>query len=379
VKRLAMLLPLAALIAAGAAAQGRGPETSAASAAQAATPVLTGQEVNALYAEAAELDRAGAYPAAEAMLVRILAAVEAATGADSLPTAGALRSWALQAANVAKFADAERALRRSLRIVEKFRGNRHPEYAVTQLELAQLFLLLDRADEAQPLAATALENLRRSYGPRHAVTAQAVVVTARLAQQQGRLAEAETLWNNALGLLQGGRKPNPADISAVMHGLAATYLYQHDAPAAIEMLGRVIATIEQSVGTQDPAYGLVLQSMAAVQVNEGSFVDARKTIEIAIATQRKILPPGHPVLGRSYVTLAEILALLDEADQVDAMFDLGEGMIVAAHTDRHPEYLSVMHQRISAYRQLGRLGEAEQLIARTEGLRKELRRSGVTL
>lgn len=376
-RRLGILfLPLAALIGAPAAGQNKAPEAAVS---QGAAPVLTGQEVRALYAEAAELDRAGAYPAAEAVLVRVVAAVEAATGADSLPTAEALRSWAVQAANVAKFAESERALRRALRIVERFRGNRHPEFAVTQLELAQLFLLLDRADEAQPLAATALENLKRSYGPKHAMTAQAVAVMARLAQQQGRLAEAETLWNNALGLLQGGRKPSAADTSAVMHGLAATYLYQHDAPAAIEMLGRVIASIEQSVGTQDPAYGLVLQSMAAVQVNEGSFADARKTIEVAIAAQRKVLPADHPVLGRSYVALAEILALLDEDDQVDAMLDLGERMIVAAHTDRHPEYLSVLHQRIAAYRQMGRIGEAELLMARSEGLRKDLRRSGVTL
>lgn len=345
----------------------------------AAGQVMSGQEVQSLYAKAAELDRAGAYPAAEQVLAGVITGVEGATGAESVPTAQALRIWSVQAVNVAKFAEAERALSRAMRIAEKFRGNRHPEFAGLQLELAQLYVLLDRTSEAQPLVVAATESLKRSYGPRHAMVAQAVVVSARLAQQQGRLAEAETLWNEALGLLQGGRKPNPSDISGVMHGLAATYLYQRDAPAAIEMLGRVIATVEQSVGKDDVAYGLVLQSMASVQVNDGAFVDARKTIEVAIAAQRKTLSADHPLLGRSYIALAEILALLDEPDQVDSLFDLGERMIVAAHTDRHPEYMYALQQRISAYRQLGRVGEAETLMVRAEGLRKDLRKSGVNL
>lgn len=368
---LLVLLPLALSASPAAAEKGE--------AAPPAGQVMTGPEAQSLFARAAELDRAGAYPEAERVLAGVVSGVERATGADSLPTAYALRAWSLQASNVARFEEAERALRRALRIVEKLRGNRHPEFAAIQLELAQLYLLLDRAEEAQPLVAAAGESLKRSYGPRHAMVAQAVAVSARLAQRQGRFAEAESLWNDALGLIQGGRKPNPADVSAVMHGLAATYLNQHDAPAAIEMLGRVIAIVEKSVGTEDVAYGLVLQSMAAVQVNDGAFLDARRTIEIAVSAQKRTLRPEHPLLGRSYLLLAEILALLDETDHVDAMFDMGEQMILAAHTDRHPEYLYALQQRIAAYRQLGRSGEAELLIVRAESLRKELRRTGVNL
>jgi len=139
-------------------------------------------------------ERAGDRAGAMAMYARAVEKEEAASGRDSAETAVRLNSLAL----VSEPRDAVPMLERAVAIDRKRWGERHPETATTESNLAGELLALGRVTESVRIGTLALSNFEATLGRRHPRTAAAASNLADAKSAAGDRVAAERLYRRAL-------------------------------------------------------------------------------------------------------------------------------------------------------------------------------------
>lgn len=99
-----------------------------------------------------------------------------------------------------RFDEAERLIRRTILIDEKYRGLAHTDLAMSLESLALLFHTQNRQREMEPVLTRALSIYESALGPSHARVASSLNNLASLYRSLGRLDEAEPLVSRALAI-----------------------------------------------------------------------------------------------------------------------------------------------------------------------------------
>jgi tetratricopeptide (TPR) repeat protein len=157
-------------------------------------------ELNALYAQAIELRRAGKFTEAIPLAQRYADAMKARHGAEHPEYATALNNQAQLLQDNNRLGEAEPLYRLSLAIDEKNLGPEHPNVARDLNNLAELCLVQGRYSEAEPLMRRALAIDEKSFGLEHPEVAVVLNNLAALLQDTNRLSEAEPLMRRALAI-----------------------------------------------------------------------------------------------------------------------------------------------------------------------------------
>lgn len=99
-----------------------------------------------------------------------------------------------------RFDEAERLIRRTILLDEKYRGLAHTDLAMSLESLALLFHTQNRQREMEPVLTRALSIYESALGPSHARIASSLNNLASLYRSLGRLDEAEPLVSRALAI-----------------------------------------------------------------------------------------------------------------------------------------------------------------------------------
>jgi tetratricopeptide (TPR) repeat protein len=91
---------------------------------------------------------------------------------------------------------------RALALKEKAYGSAHPDVAAGLNNLATLFVLQEKYNEAEPLFKRALAMVEETLGPNHPSTAKTLYHLADLYSRQGKYAEAEPLLKRAVTIAE---------------------------------------------------------------------------------------------------------------------------------------------------------------------------------
>ncbi len=110
-----------------------------------------------------------------------------------------------------RFDEAERLIRRTIALDEKYRGPNHTDLAMSLESLALLFHTQNRQREMEPLLARALTIYERALGPMHLRVASSLNNLASLYRSLGRLEEAEPLVSRALAIRERALGPEHPD------------------------------------------------------------------------------------------------------------------------------------------------------------------------
>lgn len=110
-----------------------------------------------------------------------------------------------------RFDDAERLIRRTISLDEKYRGPNHTDLAMSLESLALLFHTQNRQREMEPVLMRALAIYERSLGPMHPRVASSLNNLASLYRSLGRIEEAEPLVSRALAIREKALGPEHPD------------------------------------------------------------------------------------------------------------------------------------------------------------------------
>jgi CHAT domain-containing protein len=246
------------------------------------------------------------------------------------------------------------------------------EIAQLQKRCVELIVNQFKLAEAKPVVEKLLALTLEQRGEYHQDTVVALHQTAFLAQQDGRYAEAERIWEKSLAIQEKLPTKDAEWFSRTLHMLAGAAQEQFDFPRAENLLQRALEIREKALGPDHPETANVVRTLARLSKQIGNFAQAELLFLRAVSAFERA--------GRHYESgLAETLAWLGHLYLDLGDFDKAEPLLVRALKlneavlgPEHPRTINSLNGLASIRRYQGNLTEAEALFQRSLRLREKL-------
>ncbi len=278
------------------------------------------------------------------------------------PAAGRLpNQTAYYLTDRAQYAEAEPLYKQSMEIDRTALGERHPDYATSLNNLAELYHKMARRTEAEPLYKQAMEIRRTALGERHPDYATSLNNLAWLYYETGRHADVEPLFKQAMEICRtalGERHPRYA---TSLNNLAKLY-YATGRNAEAEPLNKKAMEIYRTaLGERHPDYAASLQNLAWLYYATGRHAEAEPLCKQAMEIDRTALGERHPDYAASLNNLAVLYRAMGRHAEAEPLYKQAMEIYRAALGERHPRYATSLNNLAVLYRAMGRRAEAEEL------------------
>jgi len=154
--------------------------------------------------------------------------------------------------------------------------------AKAMAQLASLYRLQDRADEAEPLLRDALAMQDRVYGGPHPDSDETKRQLAELLSGERRFEEAETLFQEVIASRTRMMGPDHYELGSTWNSYGHLLAARGDRQGAMAAYRRMIAIVERAYGGPHPALAAGYNNIAILERNDGQ-------LEAALASYRRCL------------------------------------------------------------------------------------------
>ncbi len=148
------------------------------------------------------------------------------------------------------YAKAVTQIQDALRAAEAF-GPDDPRLATSLNNLAELYRLQGRYEEAEPLNKRALAIREKVLGPEHSEVATSLNNLAVIYLKQGRYAEAEPLYKRSLAIVEKALGAEHPNVAGSLNNLGEFYRLQGRYAEAEPLYKRSLAIVEKAVGAEE--------------------------------------------------------------------------------------------------------------------------------
>jgi CHAT domain-containing protein len=203
---------------------------------------------------------------------------------------------------VADFAKAEVRLRSGQGILQQLAGKDTELFAQSQNALALLYQTLGNYTEAEPRLKDAIAIYASKGNNREVSTAKQNLAT--LYQIQEKFNEAEQLLTEALQLDERNLGKQHPQYAVTLQNLATLYQKKREFAKAAALLEQVRQTTQTTLGSEHPLYATITTNLAALYQDQGQYPMAEKYWNESVSTRKKLLGEEHPDYARSLFGLA---------------------------------------------------------------------------
>jgi tetratricopeptide (TPR) repeat protein len=282
--------------------------------------------------------------------------------AQMVDCTGLLNQLGLLANTKTLHAEAEKYLRRALRIHRATYGDNHPSVAIDLNNVAQLLLVTNRISEAEPMMRDALRIDRAAYGEDHPEIAIRLNNLAQLLQATNRLSEAEPLMRDALRINLATYGNDHREISISLNNLAHL-LQETNRMSQAEPLMRAALRIDRAThGDDHPEVSISLANLAALLVNTNRFSEAEPLIRDALRIDLDAYGTNHPRVATVLNNLAQLLKATDRITEAEPLMHDALRIDRAAYGDDHPLVAIRLSNLAQLLQATSRLSDAEPLM-----------------
>jgi tetratricopeptide (TPR) repeat protein len=266
------------------------------------------------------------------------------------------------------FAGAESLRWEALRLAEKELGPADKQLAPVLGDLAFSLHFAARDAEAEPLMQRAFAIAKESGDRR--LTGMMLNILGIVLAGEGQKARAEPALRRSVALLEG----DTLDFARAANNLATVYLDTHQYARAEDAMARALPIYEQRLGPENPEIAQVSGNMFAVlaaqhRASEGepylrralaigekafpgslrmanlqiclaaleegreNFKEAARQLEKAIATQERVLGPGHPELAHTLAGYANVLRHMHQKTEAKNALNRANSILKTALSD----------------------------------------------
>ncbi len=249
-----------------------------------------------LHSQASRLVARGDYPAADAAFRRAIREANRAGGLDPLFLAAMLNDFGVLCKASGRFAAAERAYRRAMRLIASSRRN--PGYKDA---LATLYHNLGGIAHARGRYGEGLRYARRGIAIRKAIrprdtlalAADEAALAAILADA-GRMADAAKLYLRALRTFRRILGARHCEVGSTLSGLGSLYARTARPNEAERALRLGVTIMEDALGKRHPRIATALNNLAVVCARGGKFREARALYH-RVQRMSEIQPRSVPI------------------------------------------------------------------------------------
>ena len=218
----------------------------------------------------------------------------------------ALNKTAFQLQKQANYQQALPLLQRTLKIREKVLGAKHPKFATSLNNLAQLYGTTGDYQQALSLQQGALEIWEKALGTEHPNVATSLNNLAQLYGTTGDYQQALPLQQRALAIRKKALGTEHPDIAQNLNNLASIYKSIGDYQQALSLQQRASEIWEKALGTEHPNVATSLNNLAQLYGAKGDYEQALVLHKRALDIRENIFGPNHPDVANSLNNFATI-------------------------------------------------------------------------
>lgn len=163
-----------------------------------------------------------------------------------------------------------------------------------------------RYEEAEDRYVEAIEEAK-TFGPKDTRLATSLNNLASLYQAQGKYTQAELLYQQSLGCLEGALGPEHPFLAAALTNLAWLYYATAQYDQAEPLYRRSLAIIEKASGPEHPSSVEVLNNLGALLAAQGRYAEAEPLFLRSLSIREKTVGPEHVEMVICLRNYAELL------------------------------------------------------------------------
>ena len=267
---------------------------------------------------------------------------------------------------------AERALKIQQRLHE---GQDHPDVAISLNSLAVLYKDQGRLREAEPLFQESLTMRQRLFPEDHPDVATSLNNLAVLYKDQGRLREAEPLFQESLAMYRRLFSKDHRDVAASLNNLASLYTLSKDQGGLreAELLFQEALAIRRRLFEGDHRdVATSLKNLAVLYRAQGRLGEAEPLFQESLAMTQRLFEKNYPHVATSLNSLVQSNQARGKLGEAEPLSQKSLAMRRHPFLGDHPDVAAGLKNLAVLYRAQGRLGEAEPLFQESLAMYRRL-------
>jgi serine/threonine protein kinase len=302
-------------------------------------------------------DQLGRFADAERMLRRALELRRAHLGANHVDVAATLNNLSNVLAEMDRTDDALELSREALAIQRRVLGPKHPDVALALSTVARRTTDLAAAES---LYRETRDIQRATLGPRDAAVATTDRDLAGILLGRGKYDEAEAMLRESLAIRERLTGPDHASVTVSMVFLADLLRVYRSKPAEAESLYNKALGILRQESPQRPSRLVgALSGLEYLSHARGDHVRAEGFARQILDAHRRALGAEHPIVTEGMEGIAEHLAAQRRYAEADSMLGDATAMLQRTVGSEHIRMSGMLTTRGRLRAAAGRLDEAE--------------------
>jgi tetratricopeptide (TPR) repeat protein len=225
---------------------------------------------------------------------------------------------------------------KSLAISQKVYGKNHKETATDLNDLASVYLLQSKYDEAIKLFLEAIEIGKNSIGIKHPHYATYLNQLASVYEAQGKYEEAIKLLLEAIEIGKKTIGIEHPDYAKRLNNLAVVYKLQGKYDEAIKLCLEAIEIAKKTIGIEHPNYAIYLNMLATVYDSQGKYDEAIKLYLEAKDITGKTVGIEHPAYAVRLNNLAIVYYSQGKYQDALPLYEEALRILEAKLPETHP-------------------------------------------
>jgi non-specific serine/threonine protein kinase/serine/threonine-protein kinase len=219
----------------------------------------------------------------------------------------------------AQYGEALEILERALAVKESNLGTAHPDVASTLYNLGVLHRREERYDTAGALLSRALGIRETALGSDHPSVARTLNSLAIIYTLQEKTDSAETLYRRSLAQKEQTLGPDHPDVANTVDNLAILFARQSQFEEAIPLFERALTIRLGALSADHISIGQSHNNLGLAYRGAGRLPESEAAFQKALEVYRAALSPTHPQLAGTLENYAALLRLLQREGEAEEM------------------------------------------------------------
>jgi CHAT domain-containing protein/Tfp pilus assembly protein PilF len=252
-------------------------------------------------------------------------------------------------------------LQQALQVLKAALGEKHPEYALSLSNLAGLYKDMGDHKTALPLLRQALQIRKTTLGEKHPSYAGSLNNLAQLYQDMGDHQAALPLFQQALQTRKAILGEKHPEYAGSLTNLATLYLEMGDHKAALPLFKQALEVYKAAQLEKHPNYARSLNNLASLYQDRGDHRAALPLLQQALHVYKATLGEKHPDYAQSLNNLAMLYQAMGDHKAALPLFQQALQVCKTALGEKHPHYALSLTNLAGLYQGMKQPKQALQL------------------